>query len=74
LHSQNKQNINKKINIISYFFVIFKFAKNNLAFLRAKVLNLKENADYKGVDLKTYNRLLIWSLKKLDKTCESGKI
>ncbi len=44
--------------------IIFKHAKNNLVFLKAKVSNLRETAEYKGDDLKSYNKLLIWSLKK----------
>ena len=54
--------------------IIWKHAKNNLAYLKAKVLNLKETADYKGEDIRTYNRLLIWSLKKktVDKSTNTG--
>ena len=44
--------------------VIWRHAKKNLAFLEAQITNLKEHADWKGDDLKTYGRLLTWKLKK----------
>jgi hypothetical protein len=40
--------------------IVFKLAKKNLQFLKAKVGNLKESAEYKGEDIKNYGRLLIY--------------
>jgi len=44
--------------------IVFKHAKNNLAFLKAQVTNLQEGASYKGDDIKTYGKLLIYKLTK----------
>lgn len=44
--------------------IVFKYAKKNLTYLKAKAINLRESAEYKGEDISTYGALLIWSLKK----------
>ena len=54
-----KFNIGKK-----YQPIIWRQAKRNLAFLKAKVINLEEIAQYKKIQLKNYNKLLIYLLTK----------
>ena len=44
--------------------LIFKKAKQNSEFLENLAINLKEKANYKGEDIKTYNRLFIFLLTK----------
>lgn len=53
--------------------IVFKHAKNNITFLNGVIADLTESATYKGADLKTYGKLLIWKLQKEPKLKKTKK-
>lgn len=66
---QTAKEIIQEFGIIKpYDKIVFRHAKKNLSYLKAKAINLRESAAYKGDDISTYGALLIWSLSKKNQT------
>ncbi len=62
---QTAKDIIKEFGVIKpYDKIIFKWAKKNCLYLKAKASNLRESAEYKGDDIATYGSLLTYLLTK----------
>jgi len=62
---QTAKDIISEFGVIKpYDKIIFKWAKKNCTFLKAKANNLRESAEYKGEDISTYGSLLTYLLTK----------